>query len=94
MPAKSRVEAKNNRRISAEAVEAFRCGAREDLHRELGLRPWQPSPLETPTAYPPAWCVGTPWEEYWRVSHDLRTRLIKAGEAGKSGTGQAKKDDV
>lgn len=81
MSAKSRIVMKTDRAISIDALNAFRSGAREDLHRALDLRPWQPSPLDIESPQPPAWCVGTRWEKHWQISRDLRVRLIEADTA-------------
>lgn len=62
--------------ITRQAVAAFQSVSREDLHRALELRPWQPSPLDTTEAEPPAWCHGTSWASYWRTSFDLRQKLL------------------
>lgn len=73
---------RQGQQVSSDAVEAFRAGARDALHRALGLHPWEPSPLDTVDANPPAWCATGPWAEAWRTSHDLRLRLERALAAG------------
>ena len=45
MPAKRRVGKMRALAITPEAVEAFRAGNWIALHRALGLKPWEASPL-------------------------------------------------
>jgi hypothetical protein len=45
MPAK-RVKSKARNRITPEALEAYRQGEWLLLHRYLGLKPWEASPLD------------------------------------------------
>jgi hypothetical protein len=45
MPVKKRISKQREWRITQEAVEAFKAGDFHALHRALGLKPWEPSPL-------------------------------------------------
>ena len=50
--------------------------ARTDLHRALGLRPWQPSPMDADTDEPPAWRgTGDLWTADWPLAYGLRLEL-------------------
>lgn len=56
MPTKRRTAKSREHRITPEALAAFKAGDSIRLHRALGLRPWQPSPLEAdtgPVPWPP-----------------------------------------
>jgi hypothetical protein len=75
MPTKRRAAKGRQHRITPEALDAFRAGDLLALHRELGLRPWQPSPLETDTPEPPNYRFGGPWADAWPLTFDLRARL-------------------
>jgi hypothetical protein len=78
--------------ISAEAIEAWKRGSYMDLHRALGLHPWEASPL-------PLWCTAlgcdqrTPeedaameykyriWQDSWPRAQRLQRELLAiAGE--------------
>ena len=74
MPTKRRAAKGRNNRITGQAVEAFMDGDALGLHRALGLRPWQPSPLAADTPEPPAW-AGTLWADGWGLAYDLRGKL-------------------
>lgn len=67
------------RRITAEAVEAFRAGDHKRLHRALGLFPWDASPLDEcvmdPCPYSPGYCIARSWEDV----RELR-ELLEAAE--------------
>ena len=45
MPVKMRAAKDRQRRITPEAVEAYKAGDYMRLHRALGLMPWECSPL-------------------------------------------------
>lgn len=45
MPVKRRVQKLKPHRITPAAIEAFKAGDYLGLHRALGLKPWEPSPL-------------------------------------------------
>ena len=74
MPTKRRAAKGKAHRITRQAVEAFTAGDTLALHRALGLRPWQPSPLDADTPEPPAW-AGTLWAEGWALARHLRGAL-------------------
>jgi hypothetical protein len=75
MPLKRRLAKARAHRLTAEAVDAFRARVLR-LHAALGLRPWQPSPLEADAPEPPAWAPpGTSWARAWPVARDLRVKL-------------------
>ena len=59
--------------------------ARTALHRALGLRPWQPSPMDADTDEPPAWRSTVDlWAADWPLVHGLRLELEQTVDAGKS----------
>jgi len=49
--------------------------ARTDLHRALGLRPWQPSPLDADTDEPIWRRPGDLWAADWLLLRGLRLEL-------------------
>ena len=64
-------------RITATALEAFEAGDWIALHRALGLRPWQPSPLDAATPEAPEWAGRLDaWREGWPLARELRAELI------------------
>jgi len=64
-------------RITAEAVAAFQAGDETVLHRALGLKPWQVSPLAVDTA--PGEGDGTGWGHSFLLARQLRAALVAAG---------------
>jgi hypothetical protein len=81
MPTKRIRRGPRQRGIIAIAIEAWRCGDRSALHQALGLRPWEPSPLEV-MGEPPA-PDGTAWRASWPRVAELRRQLIAlAGPPG------------
>jgi hypothetical protein len=50
------------------------------LDRLLGIKPWQPSPLDTATPEPPEWARndGTQWSEDWPKVYAIRQELEAA----------------
>lgn len=78
MPTKRRAAKGRAHRITREALDAFRAGDRLTLHYALGLRPWQPSPLDADTPVPPAWAALGPWRDSWALACDLRGKLHAA----------------
>lgn len=74
MPTKRRAAKGKAHRITRQAFEAFTAGDGLALHRALGLRPWQPSPLDADAPEPPAW-AGPLWADGWRLAHHLRGKL-------------------
>ena len=75
MPTKRRIAKGRDNRITPEAVAAFATGDWMELHRALGLKPWQPSPLDTDTPEPPPHAQKGPWAEAWPLAFDLRGKL-------------------
>jgi hypothetical protein len=80
VPVKSRRPKERPHRITDAAIEAFRAGNVLALHRALGLRPWQPSPLPLSVSR-----LGVdddepgPWSEAeWRLAMELRRELEAA----------------
>jgi hypothetical protein len=75
-------------RITPEAIEAFRAGDYDRLHRALGLPPWHPSPLplevhglgvnQRPVAPAPGGCA---WAEFWPAAQELQRLLKEAAES-------------
>lgn len=64
------------RRISPEAVDAFRAGDRQALARVLGLQPWVPNPIDVDGPLPPEWASpGTAWAQAWPAAYELRRQL-------------------
>jgi hypothetical protein len=61
-------------RITADAAAAFRACDRMALHRALGLKPWQPSPLDV-DPHPPR-PDGTAWAASWSQAVELRQELL------------------
>lgn len=64
-------------RITIEAVTAFRSGDETALHRALGLKPWQVSPLAVETA--PGEGDGTGWGHSFVLARELRAALVATG---------------
>lgn len=63
-------------RITPAAVVAFAAGDWIGLHRALGLRPWEPSPLDAETLSPPVGCGSTDaWAVGWPLARQLRAEL-------------------
>lgn len=69
--------------VSAEAVAAFRSGDSHALARVLGLRPWEPNPLDVDGLLPPAWAsAGTAWSQAWPAAYEIRQQLEAAPPSG------------
>lgn len=75
MPSKRRAAKGRLHRITPETVNAFRAGDAIALHRALGLRPWQTSPLDADTPEPPPDMHGGAWADSWPLAFELRTML-------------------
>jgi hypothetical protein len=75
MPIKRRVAKARDHRLTAAAVEAYRNRDTLGLHRELGLRPWEVSPLDVDGPEPPAWANSGPWLDSWPKAWALRAEL-------------------
>ena len=79
-----RIARARHHRITAEAVEAFKAGI--SLHRALGLRPWQcsPLPLEVtalgcgPESPPDSFASRL--NESWQLACELQAELRKAAK--------------
>ncbi len=77
MPTKrSRIPRPLARQISAAAIAAYRANDWLQLHRELGLRPWEASPLDVRADDPPV-----PETNAWAASWPQAVELRKALEA-------------
>jgi hypothetical protein len=67
------------RRITSQALAAYRAGDWLSLHRELNLRPWQPSPLDVGTDAPPG-AETNAWAHSWALAVELREELERANK--------------
>jgi len=83
MPVKRRLGKAREHRITPEAVAAFMAGDFTRLHRALGLKPWEPSPL--PRDIEPLGVDEGPgpqnrtsWAEAWPKVQELQRVLIEA----------------
>ena len=65
--------------ITPEAAKYFAIGDWGALHRALGLKPWQTSPLDVLTPEPPDWMTNERSREDWRAAYGLRSALQSAG---------------
>ncbi|MDB5575858.1 MAG: hypothetical protein JWR80_1034 [Bradyrhizobium sp.] len=70
MPARRRNRKDREHRITDAAVAAFKAGDYHGLHAALGLKPWQPSPLDPP-------CVADN-VDHRALADGLRQELEKA----------------
>jgi hypothetical protein len=66
------------RRVTPEAVEAFRAGDHTALGHALALKPWEASPLDVCDSHPPQ--SGTAWARSWPEVQRLRKELIQASK--------------
>lgn len=66
-------------RITERAIEAFRAGESLVLHRELGLRPWEVSPLDARLPEPPEFATYG-----YEAAHELWLELLAAVNSGVS----------
>ena len=79
MPVKIRLVKGRRHRITDAAIEAYRRGDQVDLHRALGLRLWEISPLDANTPEPPVGCgPNDAWRESWPLAWELRAELEAA----------------
>ena len=83
MPVKRRVQKSRAHRITPEAVAAFTAGDHCALHRALGLKPWEASPVDPNIEHLEAPMGGQAWRESWPRAQALRKELEKA--CGKRG---------
>ena len=81
MPVKRRGSKAHSHRITLEVVEAYRAGDYLRLHRALGLRPWEMSPLPkrvTPLGVsnepPPP--DRTAWNDSWEQAKELQRAIL------------------
>lgn len=83
MPIKKRLRKEREHRLSPEAVAAFRGEDRETLHRALGLRPWEISPLD---AHEPAcpYPGGSAAARTWEKVREIRAELERAASNARS----------
>ena len=65
------------RQITPDAVMAFALGDWAKLHHLLQLRPWEPSPLEADTDWPPV-DAAQATRDGWAQSRQLRRQLEEA----------------
>jgi hypothetical protein len=79
VPTKRRTPKLRDHRVTEAAVAAFLAGDRLALHRALGLKPWQPSPIDATEAEPPAWAGPMDgWRAGWQLARALREKLEAA----------------
>lgn len=65
--------------ITAEAIRAFRDKDRIGLHRALGLRPWEWSPLDADSDETPPWRKSNDdWARDYAKARELRKALQAA----------------
>lgn len=81
MPVKRRLPKSREHRVTPEAIAAFEAGDYHGLHRALGLRPWEESPLPASiTALGvdpdsrPDWAT-----DFWPRAVELQGELLAAG---------------
>ena len=77
MPIKRRLAKGRAHRITPEAITAFVAGDAIRLHRALGLRPWQPSPMAVDAGRAPP-LDGTAWAASWSLAVELQRELQAA----------------
>jgi hypothetical protein len=83
MPVKKRAAKKRDHAITAAAVDAYRNGNWTELHRALGLKPWQSSPRDAWGEYP-SWLSANSHDD-WDLAAGLRAELeAQGGEADAS----------
>lgn len=73
--AKRRIEKVKEYRITEAARDAWQAGDVRALHLALGLRPWEPSPLEIEGPCP--WRAGTVGAQSWDRIAELRDVLAQ-----------------
>lgn len=76
MPVKLRRPKRAEYPITVEAVAAYRAGDWLGLHRALGLKPWQPSPLDAVGECP--WNGNSAGATFWPLAVELRAELESA----------------
>lgn len=80
MPAKRTRSKARSHRITAEAIAAYRAGDWTQLHRALGLKPWETSPLDVEPGEESPWGPGSAGSESWPQAQELRRHLEGASE--------------
>lgn len=80
MPIKKRPAKRREYPITPQAIAAFRAGDRTGLHRSLGVRPWQVSPIDALGPCP--WPDGTAGAASWALSSQLLAELAAANVGG------------
>jgi hypothetical protein len=76
MPIKRRMPKGRLHRVTPAAVDAFRAGDYAALHRALGLRPWETSPLEVDDG-PCPWSGNSAGAASWPQAQELRDELLR-----------------
>ncbi len=76
MPAKRTKAKQRQARITPEAVAAYRERDWLTLHRLLGLKPWEASPIDATGDSP--WPTGSAGERTWDKAVRLRAELEAA----------------
>jgi hypothetical protein len=79
VPAKRRLPKTRAHRITDAALMAFRGGRIVALHRELGLRLWQVSPIEVDGPAAPANAAPgdrESWALAWELRQELEARCV------------------
>ena len=80
MPTKrTPIKRAQQRQITPEAVEYFAKADWRALHRALGLKPWEASPLDATTPEPPEWMNDERNRADWRAAYELRSALKSSG---------------
>lgn len=85
MPMKRRLVKEREHRITPAAVQAYRCDDYLTLHRELGLKLWETSPLWARGDGPAPWEKGSGGAESWDQAVELREQLEEAISRGEHG---------
>ena len=83
MPVKRRSAKVRDHRITPEAVLAYESGDSSSLHRALGLKPWDLSPLETENPYPHGAAAARSWPTVCALRAEL-TSVSRRGAARQS----------
>ena len=87
MPIKRRAAKAKPYRITVEAVEAYRAGDSQALHRALGLPLYMPSPLDVSPEHACPWPNGSGGAVSWPLALELRAELIAAPRPQDAATG-------
>jgi hypothetical protein len=82
MPVKRRGSKAHSHRITPEVIEAYQAGDYIRLHRALGLKPWEMSPLPTSVTslgvseHPPAGSPVGGWDASWGKAKELQRAIL------------------